>query len=85
MRDNQGGGESPTSRRLNVVVRSPPFYPRDGSKRRDNYPEGPDHPVNLMQENEENAHNAHRLFRSSIVSVVSNDNRILLREHVLKL
>jgi len=32
------------SRRLNVVVRSPPLYPRGG---RDNFPEGLDHPVAL--------------------------------------
>jgi len=37
----------PTSRRLNVVVRSLPLYPRGGPKWRDNYPEGPDHPVAL--------------------------------------
>jgi len=36
---------APTSRRRNVVVRSPPFYPRGGPKWRDNYPEGPDRPV----------------------------------------
>jgi len=36
---------APTSRRLNVVVRSPPLYSRGGPKWRDNYPEGPDHPV----------------------------------------
>jgi len=36
----------PTSRRLNVVVQSPPLYPRDGLKWRENYLEGPDHPVN---------------------------------------
>jgi len=36
---------APTSRRLNVVVRSPPLYPRGGPKWRDNYHEGPDHPV----------------------------------------
>jgi len=33
------------SRRLKVVVQSPPLYSRDGPKWRDNYPEGPDHPV----------------------------------------
>jgi len=44
MRDSQGGA-APTPRRLNVVVRSPPLYPRGGPKWRDNYPEGPDHPV----------------------------------------
>jgi len=33
------------SRRLNVVVRYPPLYPRCGPKWRENYPEGPDHPV----------------------------------------
>jgi len=31
----------PTSRHLNVVVRSLPLYPRGGPKWRDNYPEGP--------------------------------------------
>jgi len=36
---------APTSRRLNVVVRSPPLYLRGGPKWRDNYPEGPDHPI----------------------------------------
>jgi len=36
---------APTSRRLNVVVRSPPLYPRRGPKWRDNYPDGPDHSV----------------------------------------
>jgi len=36
---------APTFRRLNVVVRSPPLYPRGGPKWRDNYPEGPGHPV----------------------------------------
>jgi len=36
---------SPTSRRLNVVMRSPLHYPKGGPKWRDNYPEGPDHPV----------------------------------------
>jgi len=37
---------APTSRRLNVVVLSPPLYPRGRPKWRDNYPcEGPDHPV----------------------------------------
>jgi len=35
----------PTSRRLNVVVRFSPLYPRSGPKWRDNYPEGPSHPV----------------------------------------
>jgi len=35
----------PTSFRLNVVVRSPPLYLRGGPKWRDNYPDGPDHPV----------------------------------------
>jgi len=35
----------PTSRHLNVVVRSPPLYPWGGPKWLDNYPEGPDHPV----------------------------------------
>jgi len=39
MRLSQGGGD------LNVVVRSPPLYPRGGLKWRDNYPEGPYHPV----------------------------------------
>jgi len=34
-----------TSRRLNVVVRSPPLYSRGGPKWRDNYPEGLEHPV----------------------------------------
>jgi len=29
-----------TSRRLNVVVRSPPLHPRGGPKWRDNYPDG---------------------------------------------
>jgi len=33
------------SRLLNVVVRSPPLYPRGEPKWQDNYPEGPDHPV----------------------------------------
>jgi len=32
-----------TSRRVNVVVRSPPLYPRGEPKWRNNYPEGPDH------------------------------------------
>jgi len=36
---------APTSRRFNVVVWSPPLNPRGGPKWRDNYPEGPDHPV----------------------------------------
>jgi len=36
---------APTSRRLNVVVRSPPLYPKSGPKWRHNYPEGPDHLV----------------------------------------
>jgi len=36
---------APTSHRLNVVVRSPLLYPRGEPKWRDNYPEGPDHPV----------------------------------------
>jgi len=27
------------------AVRSPPLFSRDGPKWRDNYPEGPDHPV----------------------------------------
>jgi len=31
--------------RLNVVVQSPPLYPRGEPKWRNNYPEGPDHPV----------------------------------------
>jgi len=39
------GGCLPTSRRLNVVVGSPFLYSRGGPKWRDNYPEGPDHPV----------------------------------------
>jgi len=34
----------PTSRRLNVVVRSPSLYPRGGPKWRYNYPDG-EHPV----------------------------------------
>jgi len=29
----------------NVMVRFPPLYPRGGPKWRNNYPEGPDHPV----------------------------------------
>jgi len=36
---------APTSRRLNVVVRSSPLYARGWPKWRDNYPEGPSHPV----------------------------------------
>jgi len=36
---------APTSRRLNVVVRSPPLYPRGGPKWRDNYPEESNHLV----------------------------------------
>jgi len=36
---------APTSGRLNVVVRFPPLYSRGGPKWRNNYPEGPDHPV----------------------------------------
>jgi len=36
---------APTFRLLNVVVRSPLLYPKGGLKWRDNYPEGPDHPV----------------------------------------
>jgi len=39
------GLAAPTSRRLNVVVRSPPLFSRGGPKWRDNYPEGPDYPV----------------------------------------
>jgi len=38
-------GSAPTPRRLNGVVRSPPLYQRGGPKWRDNYPEGPGHPV----------------------------------------
>jgi len=37
--------DAPKSRRLNVVVRSLPLYPRGGPKWRDNYSDGPDHPV----------------------------------------
>jgi len=40
-----GSIQGPTSRRLNVVVRSPPLYLRGGPKWRDNYPEGPDNLV----------------------------------------
>jgi len=39
------GQSTPTSRRLNVVVWSPPLYSRVGPKWRDNYPDGPDHLV----------------------------------------
>jgi len=41
----KNGSSAPTSRHLNVVVRSPPLYPRGRPNWRDNYPEGPDHPV----------------------------------------
>jgi len=40
-----GRNTAPTSCCLNVVVRSPPLYPRGGPKWRDNFPEGSDHPV----------------------------------------
>jgi len=39
------GDTAPTSRHLNVMVRSSPLYPRVWPKWRENYPEGPDHPV----------------------------------------
>jgi len=37
---------APTSCRFNVMMRSLSLYPRGGPKWRDNYPEGPHHPVN---------------------------------------
>jgi len=39
------GATAPTSRRLSVVVRSSPLYPRGGPKWRDNYHEEADHQV----------------------------------------
>jgi len=45
MARRRGSNSAPTSCRLNVVVRSPPIYSRGGPKWRDNYPDGPDHPV----------------------------------------
>jgi len=41
----KNGSTGPTSRRLNVVMRFPPLFSRGGPKWRDNYPEGPGHPV----------------------------------------
>jgi len=48
VKNGRSGAETaPTSRRLNVVMWSPPFYLKSEPKWRDNYPEGTDHPVAL--------------------------------------
>jgi len=41
----KNGSSAPTIRCFNVVVRSPPLFSRGWPKWRDNYHEGPDHPV----------------------------------------
>jgi len=64
-----------TSHRLNVVVRSPPLYPRGGPKWRDSYHEGPDHPV---------APNRLESFSSFLVFQTKN-NSTMSNEHHLHL
>jgi len=54
---------APMSRRLNVVMRSLPLFPRGGPKWRDNYPEGPDHLVVL------NRYHRFDIYASSCVAL----------------